>query len=129
MPAKKEPFSISMSKSTLEKNFTHKNLTIRDFKLGKTLGEGKFGIVYQAMDKNSKNLYALKKVPKAMIKSHWMVDQFLLEVKIQSFLNHKNILGMFTCFDDSEHVYILLEYMEEGTLFLHLKKNQILEEK
>jgi len=78
--------------------------------------------VYQAVEKRTKTLYALKKVPKAMIKTHMMVDQFLLEVKIQSFLNHQNILYMHTCFEDREHVYIVLEYMEEGTLFLHLKK-------
>lgn len=58
-----------------------------------------------------------------------MVDQFILEVKLQAFLNHQNILSLITTFDDTENVYILLEYMEQGTLFLHLKKNTILDEK
>jgi serine/threonine protein kinase len=53
-------------------------LTINDFILGKNLGEGKFGVVYQAYDKRTKSIYALKKVPKEMIKSHWMIDQFVL---------------------------------------------------
>jgi serine/threonine protein kinase len=51
---------------------------IRDFKLGKTLGEGKFGVVYQALHKQTNSLYALKKVPKAVIKNHYMIDQFIL---------------------------------------------------
>jgi len=57
-----------------------------------------------------------------------MIDQFILEVRIQNFLNHPNVLSMNGCFDDTDNVYILLEYMEEGTLFLHLKKNTILTE-
>jgi serine/threonine protein kinase len=31
---------------------------------------------------------------------------------------------MYAVFDDSEHLYLLLEYMEEGTLFNYLKKQQ-----
>jgi serine/threonine protein kinase len=64
-----------------------------------------------------------------MIKSHWMIDQFILEVKIQHYLNHPNILSLHGYFDDAEHVYLMLEYMEEGTLFLHLKKNTTLNER
>jgi aurora kinase len=94
--------------------------------LGKNLGEGKFGTVYQAFDRRTKGVYAFKKIPKLTIKSHWMIDQFLLEVKIQQFCNHPNILSLHGVFEDTEHVYILLEYMEEGTLFLHLKKNTTL---
>jgi serine/threonine protein kinase len=37
-----------------------------------------------------------------------MVDQFILEVKIQNFLNHPNVLALHGCFDDKDHVYIML---------------------
>ncbi len=94
--------------------------------MGRNLGEGKFGTVYQAFEKRAKSVYALKKIPKSTIKSHWMIDQFVLEVKIQQFCNHPNILSLHGVFDDTDNVYILLEYMEEGTLFLHLKKNATL---
>lgn len=63
-----------------------------------------------------------------MIKSHLMVDQFCLEVKLQMFLNHENILTLFHFFDDKTHIYLVLEYMEEGTLFTHLKKSKKLPE-
>ncbi len=51
-----------------------------------------------------------------------MIDQFLLEVKIQSFCEHENILKIYGLFDDKDFIYLVLEYMEEGTLFKHLKK-------
>ena len=69
--------SIS-SVGSIKDTFVNRKVSINDFLLGKNLGEGKFGTVYQAFDKKSKSLYALKKVPKSIIKSHWMVDQFIL---------------------------------------------------
>ena len=104
-------------------------MKLSDFNLGKSLGEGKFGVVYQATHKANGLLYAIKKVPKDMIKSHLMVDQFILELKLQTFLNHQNILSLYAHFDDETHIYLILEYMEEGTLFTHLKKNKVLPEK
>ena len=64
-----------------------------------------------------------------MIKSHLMVDQFILELKLQAFLNHENILTLFHHFDDTNSIYLVLEYMEEGTLFSQLKKNKTIKEK
>lgn len=61
-----------------------------------------------------------------MIRSHLMVDQFILELKIQAFIYHPNVLSLYATFEDKTHVYLLLEYMEEGTLFTHFKKNKTL---
>lgn len=47
-----------------------------------------------------------------MIKSHLMIDQFILELKLQTFLNHENILSLYHHFDDKTHIYLVLEYME-----------------
>ena len=35
-----------------------------------------------------------------MIKSHLLIDQFLLEVKLQSFFDHGNIVKLYGIFDD-----------------------------
>ena len=78
--------------------------------------------------KKDGGVFALKKIPKAMIKSHMMVDQLSLEIRIQSCLNHRNILGMYGCFDDKTHLYIVLEYMDGGTLYEQLKKTSKLNE-
>ena len=78
--------------------------------------------------KSTGAIFAIKKVPKQMIKSHFMIDQFILELKIQSFFNHRNILKIYGFFDDKENIYLILEYMEEGTLFTLFKKNKTLTE-
>lgn len=99
-------------------------LSIHDFILGRELGQGKFGTVYQAIHKKTNFLVALKKISKTSIKSNYLIDQFLLEIKIQSHCEHQNILTLYGHFDDREYIYLVLEYMEEGTLFKLLKKKK-----
>ena len=79
-------------------------------------------MVNLARHRKTSTLYALKKIPKAMIKSHMMLDQTALEIRIQSCLSHRNILGMYGFFDDKTHLYIVLEYMDGGTLYNRLKR-------
>jgi len=45
------------------------------------------------------------------------------------FLNHSNIVKLYGFFDDTTHFYIIMEYMEGGSLFAILKKNKRLSEK
>ena len=58
-----------------------------------------------------------------------MIDQFILEFKLQSFLRHENIVQVYGLFDDKEYLYLILEYMPDGTLYSLLKKNKKLSEK
>lgn len=52
------------------------------------------------------------------------MDQFINEIKIQMFLDHPNIVKLYGFFDDLTHFYIVMEYMEGGSLFSYLKKNK-----
>lgn len=71
-------------------------------------------------------LVALKKVAKEKVK--YMLDQFIQEIKIQMFLNHPNIVQLYGFFDDNTHFYIVMEYMDGGSLFTLIKKNKKLTE-
>ena len=51
-----------------------------------------------------------------------MIEQFILEVKIQSFIQNPFIVKVYGIFDDKESIYMLLEYLEGGTLYNLLKK-------
>lgn len=57
-----------------------------------------------------------------------MVNQLILELKIQTFLHHQNIVTLYHSFDDATHIYLIMEYMEQGTLFSQLKKKKTLPE-
>ena len=64
-----------------------------------------------------------------MLKENMFIDQFVQEIKIQSFLNHQNIMELYGVFDDSEHVYMILELMQDGNLFSELRRRKKFEEK
>ena len=57
-----------------------------------------------------------------------MIDQFIQEVKIQLFLNHPKLVKIYGYFSDEEHFYMLVEYMEEGSLYSLMKKVKKFEE-
>ncbi|CAD8043242.1 unnamed protein product [Paramecium primaurelia] len=92
------------------------------FQICKFLGKGKFSDVYQAQDKQSKIIVALKVIPKATIQKYGMEKQLANEIKIQGYLDHPNILKLFGYFQEWSKVVLILEYATDGELFKLLKK-------
>lgn len=74
-----------------------------------------------AFHKATGAVFALKKISKATIKGNFMIEQFILEVKIQSFIENPYIVKTYGIFDDEESIFLLLEYLEGGTLYNSLK--------
>ena len=83
---------------------------IDEFEMGRKLGQGKFGSVHCARHVGTGGVFAVKKISKSLIKSHMMVDQLGLQLRIQSCVRHRGIVDMYGFFDDLTHFYILLEY-------------------
>lgn len=50
-----------------------------------------------------------------------MLDQFVQEIKINLYANHPNIVKMYGFFSDKTYFYIVMEYMEEGSLYKVIK--------
>lgn len=46
------------------------------------------------------------------------------EIKIQSFLNHPNIVKLYAFFSDHHYIYLLLELCFSGELYDFLKKKR-----
>lgn len=68
----------------------------------------------------------IKQVKKEDVKI--MLDQFIMEIKICMYLNHPNIVKVYAFFSDKTYFYILMEYMEEGTLYKTIKSSKKLSE-
>lgn len=60
-----------------------KQWSLRDFEIGKALGEGKFGRVYLAREKQSGFIVALKVLYKKELATHGVERQLRREVEIQ----------------------------------------------
>jgi serine/threonine protein kinase len=65
---------------------------------------------------------AIKQVKKESVRL--MLEQFIQEVKISLFLCHPNVVKFYGFFSDALHFYIMMEYMEEGTLYKTIKTHK-----
>ena len=76
---------------------------------GNLLGKGSEIECYELIDLETKKISAAKIFPKARIKKTKLKEKIRTELKIQTRLNHPNIIKFEHFFEDSENVYILLE--------------------
>ena len=67
--------------------------TVGNYKLIKKIGEGAFGIVYKAIDGQTGNLVAIKKI-KIGTEDEGMPYQSLREINILKSLQHPNIVRL-----------------------------------
>ena len=102
------------------------DLKIEDFQIGSCKGEGRFGKVFPAVHKKSGFLVAIKQIKKEDVRL--MLDQFIQELKVNSFMSHPNIVKMYAFFSDQTYFYILMEFMEEGSLYKHIKTSKKIKE-
>lgn len=97
-------------------------MSISDFEIGRSLGQGKFGNVYLVREKSSQFITALKVLFKSQLDKANIVHQLKREVEIQSHLRHPNITRLYGYFHDEARVYLILEYAPGGELFQLLNK-------
>ncbi|CAL4959004.1 unnamed protein product [Urochloa decumbens] len=95
--------------------------SMSDFEIGKYIGEGKFGKVYLAREKQSGYVVALKVTYKAKLDKYRFHAHLRREIEIQSGLDHPNVLRLFAWFHDEERVVLVLEYAARGELYKVLR--------
>ena len=97
------------------------------------LGQGGFGLVYKVhIEKEipgDVRTYAIKIFSKKLLKEDQEKASIVLnEIRIHRSLRHEHICKYEHCFEDTDNVYILMEYCPNGTLLDLLKSRKKLEE-
>ncbi|KAI8979569.1 camp-dependent protein kinase 9 [Mycotypha africana] len=98
------------------------SFTVKDFELQDTLGTGTFGRVYLSRFIPSNKYYAMKVLKKSEVVRLKQVEHLLSEKQILASVRFPFIVDLFCTFQDSTHLYMLLEYVVGGELFTHLRK-------
>lgn len=80
------------------------------YKIIKTLGDGMFGSVKKAMDKETGRIVAIKKMKKKYYKWDDVVN--LPEVKSLIKLSHPNIVKLLEVIKDHDELYFVFEYLD-----------------
>jgi tRNA A-37 threonylcarbamoyl transferase component Bud32 len=95
------------------------NLMAR-YKLGNVIGKGHFGTVYRALDLISGKTVAIKQISlKDARKSD--IEDMMQEASLLSSLTHTNIVKYEGFIQTQEHMHIVLEFVENGSLLHTLK--------
>lgn len=85
------------------------------YELGSHLGEGSFGSVMLAHDKFSGQKVAVKIIDKKIADAA-ALKRIQSEVRVLCSLKHENIVQVYDIFDTPSQMYIVMEYMNGGTL-------------
>ena len=78
------------------------------------LGQGSYGSVSKAVHKSTKQVRAVKTIPKSKLKN---IDSFRQEVNIMKALDHPNIIRLYETFEDHRNVYLVMSLCSGGELF------------
>ncbi|XP_062520628.1 serine/threonine-protein kinase Sgk2-like [Corticium candelabrum] len=102
--------------------------TVKHFKLLSTIGKGAFGKVFQVKDKRNGEVYALKVVSKAAIKTNKDEARILAEAHILRRISHPFCVSLKFTFQSAEHLFYVFEFIGGGMLFFHLRKERCFDE-
>lgn len=122
-------FSIKISQFSISRIFylLGEHEDVRDFYNfeDRPLGEGAFGVVYLATEKETKIQRAIKVIERAKITNF---QRFYNEVSALKTLDHPNIIKLFGIFEDEEYVYLVQELCTGGELFDFIVEREVLTE-
>jgi aurora kinase len=90
--------------------------------MGSSLGKGKFGEVFLVRHHDCGFVAALKRTQKKCVKEFKMLEQFAKEIRLHSSLDHPNIVKFYGVFEEGDEIFLVLEYLNGGTLFDYLNE-------
>lgn len=117
----------AMRQRELAKEAEKRPLTIEDFDLLKVVGRGAFGKVLLVRKKDGKHagaIYAMKILVKAHIIKNEQVENTKSEQHILKEINHPFIVRLRYAFQNSDKLYLVMDYYPGGSMFYHLRKSK-----
>ena len=92
-----------------------------EYRVGDELGRGSSGRVYHAFNCKLGNFVAVKEIPISETDSK-TVESFESEVELLNNLKHPSIVRIFESIRTNDHLYIVMEWIENGSLAATAKR-------
>ena len=121
--------SGDMREFTNDPNYSSTEVNIDDFKIQAVIGRGSFGKVYVVIKKDNQEVYAMKTLKKDMILRKNQMQNTKVERMILERLNHPFIVKLHYAFQTPERLYFVIDFLNGGELFYHLRKDQRFDQK
>jgi len=93
-----------------------------DFELLTVIGKGSFGKVMQVRKKDDDQIFAMKVLRKDAVIARKQVAHTKAEKSILQKIQHPFIVRLHYAFQTADKLYMILDYVNGGELFFHLKK-------
>ncbi|ETM47116.1 STE/STE11/CDC15 protein kinase [Phytophthora nicotianae P10297] len=113
--------SLASSRGGKKADLEQVRLVGTHYQLGAEIGRGGFGIVYGALDLRNGRSVAIKQVSLRDIDKDELLS-IETEISLLRKLNHENIVKYHDTIKTQGYLYIVLEYMENGSLAQFIKK-------
>jgi p70 ribosomal S6 kinase len=105
-------------------------VTPKDFELMKVIGMGAFGKVLQVRNKQSKKVLAMKVISKRILRRKaGYIENVVAERDILTRVRHPFVVNMHCSFQTREKLFIIMDFLAGGELFLRLGREGIFLEK
>eukprot|EP00252_Welwitschia_mirabilis_P004484 TRINITY_DN14816_c0_g1_i1.p1 TRINITY_DN14816_c0_g1~~TRINITY_DN14816_c0_g1_i1.p1 ORF type:complete len:545 (+),score=115.30 TRINITY_DN14816_c0_g1_i1:451-2085(+) len=101
---------------------------VDDFEPLTIIGRGAFGEVRLCRDKSTGQIYAMKKLKKSEMLSRGQVEHVRSERNLLAEVDSRCIVKLFYSFQDSEYLYLIMEYLPGGDIMTLLMREDILSE-
>jgi tRNA A-37 threonylcarbamoyl transferase component Bud32 len=96
------------------------SLLAKRYSIIKVVGQGGFGVVYQARDHKQRNkMVAIKQINISKLTPRQIIDatdSYNREVSLLSKLQHKHLPRIYSHFSDAEHWYLVMDFIKGKTL-------------
>ena len=93
------------------------------------LGEGTFGSVKLGKHNQKDNYVAIKVLEKSRIREQADIDRVVREIKILKEIDHPNFVKLYEIIENTERIYLIMEYASGGELFDYIVSKDRLPEK
>ena len=110
---------MEISSDDFNNTKSHLKIVEKYYKIQKIIGKGAFGVVYKAFELCSGRIVAIKQIPvDSKNKKH-----VIKEIELLKGLDHPNIVKYYNYLKEEDNIYIIMEYLEGGTLKQYIEKS------
>lgn len=97
---------------------------LEDFELLRVIGRGNFAKVLQVRKIDSGKIYAMKILNKTKLAESDQVEHIKTERAVMQYVEHPFLVNLVFAFQTREKLYMVMEFVNGGELFFHLKREK-----
>ena len=105
-----------------------KKVSLNDFIIIKTLGQGTYGKVTLAQSRLDQQYYALKSISKELLQKYSLVESTIRERDTLMKIHHPFLVSAAYSFQSDTYIFLAQEFIPGGDLFTRLREVSILSE-